>query len=63
MPVTRFSEFVNVADLMAMDRAIADVSNPISASISACLREIAGQILSESLSDSLRVQTFHSPAG
>jgi|GEM_PF-5423734 len=25
MPVTRFSEFVNVADLMAMEHTIADI--------------------------------------
>jgi N12 class adenine-specific DNA methylase len=62
MPVARFSEFVNVADLMAMDRTIADVVfksdlrqhlHPLAGKSFANAR-IAGQILSESLGDSLR---------
>jgi N12 class adenine-specific DNA methylase len=62
MPVTRVSEFVNVADLIATDRTIAggvfksdlrQQFRPLAGKSFANAR-IAGQILSESLSDSLR---------
>jgi len=62
MPVTRFSECVNVAGLMAMDRTIAGAVfksdlrrhlRPLAGKSFANAR-IARQILFESLSDSLR---------